>query len=269
MAITPFAIILGRRLVPSLTGFWGIKRTGRAGVKPAATDDSLKGDPSLELREYWGILARRWQWVAVVTVLALVASFAMVTMGPSSYKAEVRLTVSVKPEPRQGDYYTYDKYYTWLASEYLVDDFGEVVKSESFAKDVAARMGGQVPPSSISRDTKTTKTHRILTVTVTTGSAEQSGAIAQAIRDVMDAEAGKYFAELGSDGAALKVIDGPTVEPEMSTARRAIEIALRTAVGMLAAVALAFLVHYLDPSVKDAAEAERILGVPILGEIPR
>lgn len=223
----------------------------------------------MELREYWGILSRRWQWVVLVTALAFVASAAMVMMGPNSYKAEVRLTIGIKPEPRQGDYYTYDKYYTWLASEYLVDDFGEVIKSAAFAQDVSARLGTQVPAGAIARDTKTTKTHRILTVTVTTGSREQSGAIAQAIKDVMDGDASKYFAELGSDGALLKVIDGPAIEPEMNTVRRGIEIGLRTAVGFLAAVALAFLLHYLDPSVRDRAEAEQILGMPVIGEIPR
>ncbi len=223
----------------------------------------------MELREYWGILTRRWQWVAVVTALAFVASAAMVMMGPNSYKAEVRLTVSVKPEPPRGDYYTYDKYYTWLTSEYLVDDFGEIIKSDAFAKDVSARLGQTIPAEAIKRDTKTTKTHRILTVDVTTGSAAQSGAVAGAMRDVMQTQAGKYFAELAGDGAVLQMIDGPNVEPEMGAARRAIEIALRTAVGLLAAVALAFLLHYLDPSVRTPEEAERILGLPILGEIPR
>ncbi len=223
----------------------------------------------MELREYWGILVKRWHWVVIVTILAFVASAAMVMLGPNQYKAEVRLTISVKQEPRQGNYYMYDNYYTWLTSEYLVDDFGEVVKSDSFAQDVSARLGQAVPPAAIKRDTKTTKTHRILTVTVTTGSPVQSGAIAQAIRDAMSEQAGKYFAELGSDTALLRVIDGPSVEPEMGTVRRALEIGLRTAVGLLAAVALAFLLHYLDPSVRTTAEAERVLGLPVLGEIPR
>ena len=99
----------------------------------------------MELREYWNILARRWRLIALITLVAFAASALMLTMGPQSYVAELRLTVSVKPEPRQGDYYTYDKYYTWLTSEYLVDDFGEVIKSDAFSRDVAARLGYQIP----------------------------------------------------------------------------------------------------------------------------
>ncbi len=227
------------------------------------------GGLGLELREYWGIVARRWHWVLVVTALAFVASAATVMMGPESYKAELRLTISVKPEPPRGDYYTYDKYYAWLTAEYLVDDFGEVVKSEAFARDVSERLGEDVPAAAIRRDTKTTKVHRILTVTVTTGSPARSAQIAGAMKDVLEAKAPSYFAGLGTGDAMLRVIDGPKVEAEMGTVRRAVEIALRTAVGALIAIALAFLLHYLDPTVRSTAEAERILGLPVIGEIPR
>ncbi|HEX9014499.1 MAG TPA: Wzz/FepE/Etk N-terminal domain-containing protein [Chloroflexota bacterium] len=223
----------------------------------------------MELREYWGILARRWRWVAAVTLLAFVASAAMVMLGPNSYKAELRLTVSVKAEQRQGDYYMYDKYYTWLSAEYLVDDFGEVIKSSSFARDVSARLGEAVPPMAIARDTKTTRTHRILTVDVTTGSRALSEKIGNAMKDAMEAEASKYFAELGNGDAVLRIIDGPNVDLEMSPARQVIEIGLRTLVGAVAAIALAFLLHYLDPTVRSSNEAERVTGLPVLGEIPR
>jgi capsular polysaccharide biosynthesis protein len=223
----------------------------------------------LELREYWAILARRWQLICVVTAIAFVAGAVMVMLGPNSYKSEIRMTISIKSEPRQGNYYMYDNYYTWLTSEYMVDDIGEVMKSDAFAKDVAARLGNKVPAAAIKRDTKPTKTHRILSLAVTTDSPALSEEIAQAMKDTMEAQADTYFAQLGTQNAMLRVIDGPTTEPEMGLARRAIEIALRTAVGLLAAVALAFLLHYVDPTVRTAGEAERQLGLPVLAEIPR
>lgn len=222
----------------------------------------------MELREYWAILASRWRLIAIVTAVTMVASVAMLAFGPSLYKSDLRLTISVKPEPRLGNYYTYDKYYTWLSSEYLVDDFGEIVKSDAFARDVSAKLGQTVPAAAIKRDTKTTKTHRILTVTVTTGDAELSHEIANAMRQTMEERAPEYFAQLNTQDAVLRVIDEPKVEPEMGRARMALEIALRTVVGFLAAIGLAFLLHYLDPTLRTGAEAERTLGLPVLGEIP-
>lgn len=222
----------------------------------------------MELREYWAILARRWQLIAVVTAITFVASTLMLALGPTLYKAELRLTVSVKPEPRRGEYYMYDRYYTWLTSEYLVDDFGEVIKSDAFATDVSKRLGYEVSSSAIKRDTTTKKTHRILEVTVTTASPQVSEQIATAMREVMEAQAPDYFIQLSSEDAMLRVIDGPKVEPEMGLLRKILEIALRTTVGFMAGVALAFLLNYLDPTVRSASEAERLLGLPVLVKVP-
>ena len=223
----------------------------------------------MELREYGAILGRYWQLIAVITGLTLVASALMVTLGPAMYKAEFRLTVSVKPEPRQGNYYMYDQYYTWLTSEYLVDDFGEVIKSDAFARDVSQRLGESVSAASIKRDLTTKKTHRILTVTVTTPSPQQSQDVANAMKEVMESRAPDYFAQLSTSGAVMRILDDPKAEPEMGPLRRILEIGLRTAVGLLAAVGLAFLLNYLDPSVRSTREAERLLGLPVLAEVPR
>jgi capsular polysaccharide biosynthesis protein len=222
----------------------------------------------LELREYWGILARRWRLIALITALAFVASALMLAFGPESYVAELRLTISVKPEPRQGEYYTYDRYYTWLTSEYLVDDFGEIIQSDAFARDVSARLGQTVPANVIKRELTTKKTHRILSVTVTTGDPGQAQMIADAIKATMEERAPDYFIQLDQETAMLRVIDDPQVEPEMGLARKALELVLRTMVGLLAGVGLAFLLHYLDPSVRSSSEIERLTGLPVLGEIP-
>ena len=222
----------------------------------------------MELREYASILARRWRLIGAVTFVALVASAVMVMAAPSYYKSEIRLAISIKPEQRQGDYYMYDKYYTWLTSEYLVDDFGEVIKSDAFAKDVSARLGETVPAAAIKRDTKATKTHRILRVVVTTTSPTLSEGIAQAMKDTLEAQAAVYFATLETEGAMVRVIDGPVTEPEMAPTRRAVEVGLRTTVAFLAAAALAFLLHYLDPTVRSARDVECQLGLPVLAEIP-
>ncbi len=223
----------------------------------------------MELREYWAILARRWQIIAVVTALVFVASAAMVMLGPTSYMSEIRLVVGIKPEPRQGDYYMYDGYYTWLTSEYMVDDFGEVVRSGSFANDVSATLGQRVPAGAIKRDLTVTRSHRVLTVDVTTDSLALTQDIGQALKATLQTKAPSYFAELQTQGATVQVIDDPVPQPVMNSTRRALEIGLRTVVGLLGAMALAFLLHYLDPTMRTAAEAEQQLGMPVLAEIPR
>ena len=47
------------------------------------------------------------------------------------------------------------------------------------------------------------------------------------------------------------------------------EIGLRTVIGLLIGIGLAFLLDYLDASVRTRDEAEDLLRLPVLGEIPR
>lgn len=224
----------------------------------------------MELREYWVILTRRWQLIGVVTALTLAVSALMIMFGPNSYKSELRLAVSIIPEPKQGEYYTFDHYYTWLTAEYLVDDLGEVIRSDTFLNQASQLIGGrQIPKEQIRRDISTKKTHRILTITVTDENPYYSYIIANAIKDSLNAHAKDYFGQLNADNAMIRVLDEPAAQAEMGTLRKLIEVGLRTVVGFLAALALAFLLNYLDPTVRNYQEAERLLGLPVLAELPR
>ena len=44
---------------------------------------------------------------------------------------------------------------------------------------------------------------------------------------------------------------------------------LRTVIGLLVGVGLAFLIDYVDPSLRSRQETEAVLQLPVLGEIPR
>ncbi len=70
-------------------------------------------------------------------------------------------------------------------------------------------------------------------------------------------------------GAHVTILDEAPVPggPSNSPAGAAVNIAF--IVGLVAAVGLAFLIDYLDRSIKDRDEAERILGIPVLGIVPK
>src|SRR4030042_6666813 len=94
----------------------------------------------MELRLYWSIVTRRALLVLALLAIVLLSYLLLTPEPPRSYTAGMRFVVGIRPE-RQGDYYAYDRYYTWLTAEYLVDDLSEVVKSRSFAQDVATLAG--------------------------------------------------------------------------------------------------------------------------------
>jgi len=225
----------------------------------------------MELRQYWRIV-RRWLWIVILLPLVVLAgSLALRRPATPLHQATMRLSVGVIPEDSGGQYYTYDSYYAWTASEYLADDFSEIVRSRLFAEDVLARLRAQgrsdLDVGAIQGATSPKKTHRILSVTITASSDAQAMAIAAAIADVLQENAGKYLAQLSARRAAIAIIDPPALVPVSVGLRQQLDLPLRLVLALAVALGLAFLLDYLDDSLRDAAEAEA-LGWRVLGEIP-
>ena len=222
----------------------------------------------MELVHYWRIIKRRWWLVAALLVVVAVSYPFSASRPPTTYSASMRFTVGLRPEPRDGAYYTYDYYYTWLTAEYLVDDLSEVVRSSAFAQDVAATSGLAVAPGAIQGATAAGKLHRILTVQITWGQADELERIANAVVQVMTEHADSYFAQLGTGSAVVALIDPPAIAPVGASLRQRLDLPLRLILALLAGVALTFLLDYIDDSVRDDAELDA-LGLTVLARIPR
>lgn len=224
----------------------------------------------MELKQYWRIFARRWWVVVLITVLSGLLSVAFEVRTGLSYVATMRVVTSVPPEPKAPDNYNYDKYYTWLSSEYLVDDLSEIVKSRSFLDDVQVELNDPSidVKTLIEGERATKKTHRILAIKVTSNNKGQALAVANAAARVIEKKGKEYLLQLSYGDAQVKVIDPPEVALDGGGLRAALNIALRTALGFLAGVALIFLLYYLDSTIYDADDVERRLGMRVLGELP-
>lgn len=228
----------------------------------------------MELRRYWHIVWKRVWIVALLLLLTLAVS--LIGRGPAPapvYQARLRVTIGLTPEERGPTTYTYDRYYTWLTSEYIVDSFSEVVKSEAFAADVSRHLAQgdtplQIPAGAIQGSTVSEQVHRILTITITWPDPEQLRAIADAAVRALEEENAKYFTQLGTEGATVNVIDSPAIAPVGPGLRERLDLPIRLLLALIAGVALAFLLDYLDASVRGREDLESI-GLPLLGQIPR
>jgi polysaccharide biosynthesis transport protein len=226
----------------------------------------------LELRDYFGVLRRRWQVILLTTAIVGIIATALTLRGPRSYESTVRLAVSIStnraavgPDP----YPHFADYYAWLSSEYLADDLSEIIKSDAFAADVATHLNEDVVRSQFREVVRPKKTHRLLEVTVQAGSPDSARRIASALVDVIRTQGPKYLAQMDQSGAKIVAIDTPTARAATTTGSQYLDIALRGSFGILFGLFLAFLVDYFDTRVRTARETERALGVPVLAEIPQ
>lgn len=226
----------------------------------------------MELRAYWAILRRRWAAPVLLPILVAVFSAAQLRPWqdpPPSYGVNMRLLVGVLPV---GEPDGYDpRYYAWMTSEYLVDDFSEVLATEMFALAVSARLsekGLSIPANLISGHTNTGEQHRIISLSFAWHDADELQAIADATVAELEENAESYFAQLGTDDAGVQVLDSPVVFRQGQSARQRLEWPLRIILALIAGIGVAFLREYLDDTVRRREQLQE-MGLTVLAAIPR
>lgn len=227
----------------------------------------------MELRSYLAILRRRWWIPALLMLLTL----ALTLIGqrpwqprPPAYALGLSFSVGVQPQAGEGEY-NYDGYYSALASEYLIDDFSEIVKGSAFAAEVSRRLADQgitVAPGSIQGSTQAGKLHRILTVTLYGGDAGQLNAIADAVIGAMTGAAHLFMPRLLAEQGAVYLVNRGQPAAIGPSLRQRLDLPLRLALAFIAGVLIVFLLEYLDDRLRHRQQLEA-LGIPVLGEIPR
>jgi capsular polysaccharide biosynthesis protein len=231
----------------------------------------------MELREYWSIIRRHWWLPAAVTVVALLASTVVGIRGASAYKTDMRLAVSTIPvqDPNAERYFD-PTYYSNLDSEYLADDMSEFMTSRAFADEVHRELATSSTPTDVDIETimtatRTKKTHRFIDITITTPTFEDGSAIAGSISRILKdpSHVAQYLTALTAYRTQMEIVTPPVTHRANTLFGLISEIGLRTLIGLLVGIGLAFLVDYVDPSVRTREEAERVLQMPVLAEIPR
>jgi capsular polysaccharide biosynthesis protein len=101
----------------------------------------------MELRQYWNVIwRRRWLVLAIVVIAALLSAFLLLTT-PKSYKTEIKFITRQEPTvDNPGSpgivggpgnlVFTFNRYYNWFSSEFLVDDYTQITRSDAFAGSV-------------------------------------------------------------------------------------------------------------------------------------
>jgi capsular polysaccharide biosynthesis protein len=223
----------------------------------------------MELRQFWTIFRRRWPLVVVPALIVLALGLLSYRPAPPAYNAGVRFIVG--QPPIDGALTDEQRYYNWLTSEYIVNGLTDWVRGGRFAEAVAARIeeetGNRIAPQAIQSGMAVDNARSMLTVSITAGDFETTRQIMNGVILVMTEENAVALPQLGGETAVLTQLDDPVVTPISAGLRSQIDLPLRVALALFAGAGLALLAHYLDPTVRDRAELER-LGIPLAGEIP-
>lgn len=223
----------------------------------------------MELRTYAKILLRRW-WL-VIAPLLVVSLFILATYAPppTVYRVVMRFSAGTEPAGLSLDY---DRYYPWLTSEYIANGLADVAETTAFAQAVAGRLVGtglEVSPAGVNGAIVTDNAQSILVVYLTWPDAAQAMTLAEAVTEELIENSAAYYPQLEGLLPAVRPLDDPAPVPIPPGLRAQLAgPAAKMALAFFVGIGLAFLWHYLDPTVHEADTIEE-LGLTVLGRIPR
>jgi capsular polysaccharide biosynthesis protein len=253
----------------------------------------------MELRQYWNVVwKRKWLVLAIIAVAAALSAFLFLRTG-RVYQEQIRFITRQQQQPsnNQPGIFDYNLYYNWISSEYMVDDFTEIVKSDSFNMAVIDTLkseidSGQITEvqtgtllldwdklrtdvaklklSDINGYISTDRKQRELRVIVNGPTRDMTAAVLDAAGIVLTGNKIVPIRGQYGDKPVLGQIDKVTLDKiDSSLSKDVINAAIRVALGIVAALVLVFLLEYLDNSVRDERDAKRVLELPVLGAIPK
>ena len=114
----------------------------------------------------------------------------------------------------------------------------------------------------------TKKAHKVLGVTIAADDEGQAQELAKSVRGLLLDPKSSLWAGVVNFEPRVQEMEGITVTPTGGSSRALLYMLLRLLLGLGAGLGLAFLLNYLDDSLRSAREVEAAVGLPVLGEIP-
>ncbi|WP_308640165.1 YveK family protein [Paenibacillus silvisoli] len=223
----------------------------------------------LELRDYVQIiLKRKWMIVAIVLICSMAAGLYSYFMIKPVYQATTKIVVNRTATDASGDDLNLNEVNANLR---LIDTYKEIIKTPAIMEVVAK----QHPEFNMLADDLVKKVKvnsvnntQVMTLVVQDLSYEKAAKVVNAISLVFKEQIPTIFNVKNVTILNLADIQ-PAKEPVPVNAKVKLNVILAFVVSLIAAVGIAFLMDYLDDTIKTEADVRRYLELPTLGHIAR
>ena len=233
-------------------------------------------EETIELQDFLKVI-NKFKWLILFGTLICLASTIFVTarMTPI-YEASIQLLVRQRQVVVGGGTSTAgDAYQATLLSERLAKTFSQMIQNRSTAEKVVEKLDLPVMPIELIKKVKAEplRDTQLIKVTVQDKNPAQARLIANTMGDVFEKVVNDIEKKDTQSGSAkplvsISIVD-PALEPTKPVKPKPLQnAALALFIGLIASTGLAFLLNYLDMTIKEPGEVEQSSGLISLGYIP-
>lgn len=214
----------------------------------------------MTLLELFKLLKKHLTLVVVLPVVLAIAT-AGVSWGlmQNQYTATVSVYVLSSSSSEQNTIQNSDL----TASQLMANDIAELANSDIVAERTAEELGmSSLKGYKISVSSSTTT--RVIEISVTTGQSDAAAVVANKIAEVLSSVAQDV---MGVE--SVNVVDEAKAPDAPSGPNRVMYTAVAFLAGIFLAVAIVVVMDMVNTRVRTPEEAEELLGVPVIGRIPK
>lgn len=214
----------------------------------------------MTLLELFKLLKKHLTLVVVLPVVLAIAT-AGVSWGlmQNQYTATVSVYVLSSSSSEQNTIQNSDL----TASQLMANDIAELANSDIVAERTAEELGmSSLKGYDISVSSSTTT--RVIEISVTTGQSDAAAVVANKIAEVLSSVAQDV---MGVE--SVNVVDQAKAPEAPSGPNRVMYTAVAFLAGIFLAVAIVVVMDMVNTRVRTPEEAEELLGVPVIGRIPK
>ena len=213
----------------------------------------------MTLLELLKLMRKHLKLVIILPVLcALVTAAVSWLVLPNTYTASVSMYVLSKSSSDSSAITNSDL----SASQMITNDVAQLVKSNRVMADTASSLKMQ-SLAGCDIDVTSSTTTRVISISVTSESAQTAAAVANGLAKTVDDVAQEVM-----DVQSVNVVDQASEPTSPSGPARVMYTAVAFLAGLFMAVAIIVLMDMLNTRVRNPEEVEELLGLPIVGRSP-
>lgn len=215
----------------------------------------------VEIRKYLAFLRRRWWLLLFGPVLAGFAAVMITGRMAKTYSATSTVLVNKTTAPGS------QEYYDALLSQQLTNTYAQLVTRPVVLDEVQRRLNTKIDRGMLTKMISATpvKDTQLINIVVKAGDPALTANIANTLAQVfMDDNAGQFAATGSIKLAKAAEVPGGPISPSLP-----MNLTLAVVLGLIVAGGLAFLLEYMDDTIKAPIDAETESGLPVLASVER